>query len=372
MALDNTAEQELEAKKSKDKLGAAELMAHAQRKSGRGAFKIGREVMRLGSGINKLTLAEYVRYELYDSETYSDEDKQRFLGNSTHWPITSEVADRTWDAATEDKWLADTILKAGGQPVPDTVAVIDTGVRNYGATPKLGSADALRDFLTQTELPVFGKVLRGVASLGAFLVESADATHMHLGGIGPMTYEAFLADHVGENQYVVQKVVKNHSFFDAFTSHTATIRMCTFVRNDDVFIPFVVLKLPGGDNIADAFWRPGNVACNLDPATGAILNISTQTQLGLDRHEVHPETGAAMVGEHIPMWDQMLSVTKSAAHMFAPVRYQSLDVALTENGPVIIEINTGGGWDLIQNASATGFLTDEVRDTFRSWGSKLV
>lgn len=372
MALDNTAEQELKAKKSKDKLGATELMAHAQRQSGRGAFNVGREVMRLGSSVGKITLAEYVRYELYDNEQFSDEDKQRFLGVSTHWPITSEVSDRTWDAATEDKWLADTILKAGGQPVPETVAVIDRGVRNYGATPKLGSAAALRDFMTSAELPVFGKVLRGVASLGAFLIESADETHMHLGGIGPMTYEAFLAEHVGSEQYVIQKVVKNHSFFDASTRHTATIRMCTFVRDDDVFIPFTVLKLPGGDNIADAFWRPGNVACNLDPATGEILKISTQTSIGLERHDVHPETGAALLGQRLPLWDQVLEVTKSAANMFAPVRYQSLDVALTENGPVIIEINTGGAWDLIQNASGVGFLTDEVRDTLRGWGSKLI
>jgi hypothetical protein len=54
--------------------------------------------------------------------------------------------------------------------------------------------------------------------------------------------------------------------------------------------------------------------------------------------------------------------------MFQPVRYQSMDVAVTPDGPVLIEINTGGGFDLPQLASGQGFLTDEVCEFFRACG----
>jgi hypothetical protein len=56
------------------------------------------------------------------------------------------------------------------------------------------------------------------------------------------------------------------------------------------------------------------------------------------------------------------------APIFQPVRYQSMDIGITQAGPVLIEINTGGGFDLPQLASGEGFLTDEVRDFFRACG----
>jgi hypothetical protein len=45
-----------------------------------------------------------------------------------------------------------------------------------------------------------------------------------------------------------------------------------------------------------------------------------------------------------------------------------MDIGITQAGPVLIEINTGGGFDLPQLASGEGFLTDEVRDFFRACG----
>ncbi|MEK9661332.1 MAG: hypothetical protein VW644_06305 [Alphaproteobacteria bacterium] len=45
-----------------------------------------------------------------------------------------------------------------------------------------------------------------------------------------------------------------------------------------------------------------------------------------------------------------------------------MDIAITRDGPVLIEINTGGGFDLPQLASGEGFLTDEVGEFFRACG----
>ena len=39
-----------------------------------------------------------------------------------------------------------------------------------------------------------------------------------------------------------------------------------------------------------------------------------------------------------------------------------MDVAITPAGPLLVEINTGGGFNLPRLASGCGFLTDEVRD----------
>ena len=48
-----------------------------------------------------------------------------------------------------------------------------------------------------------------------------------------------------------------------------------------------------------------------------------------------------------------------------------MDVAITPRGPVLIEINTGGGFDLPQLASGRGFLTGDVVEFFAECGVRL-
>ena len=48
-----------------------------------------------------------------------------------------------------------------------------------------------------------------------------------------------------------------------------------------------------------------------------------------------------------------------------------MDIGVTPTGPKLIEINTGGDFDLPQLASGRGFLTDEVQAFFGECGVRL-
>ena len=360
---------------AKNKLSFSELLVHASRKSGKSVGKITRDWWRLHWGKGKLSLLEYITWQVYD-DRFSQKEKEQFISTAVHWPLTEDSCDRTWDAATEDKFLADTILRAHGLPVPETVAVIDHSIRHYGDTPKLSSVHELRDFLTQEgNLPLFGKALRGIGSFGVIHISGADDTHIHLKSMDSVTYEDFLNNLIGDTSYVLQRIVQNHSAIDEFCSATATVRLVVLVREkeNDVRFPLAAFSIPGGGNIADAFfWRSGNACCNVDPANGELQNIITSDGPDLISNDIHPETGADIIGMKLPHWDRLLEIATQAAKLYAPVRYQSLDIALTDEGPVIIEINTGGGFGLPQNASQKGMMTDEVRQFFRDCGSKRV
>lgn len=357
------------ADQSKAKPPISEYLRHAQRKSGRGPFELVREYFRLHRGPGRITLPEYIQYGVYDLQRHGPDGQARFITNTLHWPITHACCDMTWQATTEDKWLCSHILQRSDIPVPETLAVIDRSDRRYPGTHKIDSATALRDFLTSRDLlPVFGKENRGICSFGVFLVEAADAEGLVLKGRGRIGYEACMNELVGDTPYLLQRLERNHDFFQRYTDALATVRLCILLADDGVKIPFAVLKLPARDNVADSFWRPGNLACKLDVASGEILTARTKDPLGTTDHDTHPETGAALVGQRMPMWDRVIDLARNCAPIFQPVRYQSMDVAITDGGPVLIEINTGGGFDLPQLASGEGFLTDEVRAFFRACG----
>jgi hypothetical protein len=77
------------------------------------------------------------------------------------------------------------------------------------------------------------------------------------------------------------------------------------------------------------------------------------------------------MGLTLPHWDKVIEINAKAANLFGPIRYQSTDIAITPSGPVVVELNYGGGFDLPQYASGRGMLTPKVRSFFESFGYDL-
>lgn len=358
---------------TKKKLSAIDYLKYAAQTSGRGFFELALEYGKLHNGQGKLTLEEYVQYRVYQTDTHTPEEQARFITNSLHWSITHVCCDMSWQAVTEDKWLCSNFLKDTSVSVPQTLAVIDKSNRTYPHTHKISTVDQLRDFMVSKDfIPCFGKEIRGICSFGAFQIEEADNRRLHIKNEGWMDYESFLNGFVGETNYIIQQLQKNHKFFDQKTKSLATIRICILLTDNGVKIPFAILKLPADDQLADSFWRPGNIACNLNPLNGEILSVRTKNKFETVDHITHPGTKINLIGDIIPMWDKIINLVHSCAPIFQPVKYQSMDIAVTEQGPVLIEINTGGGFDLPQLASGEGFLTDEVIEFFRACGYKNI
>jgi hypothetical protein len=346
-----------------------DLLRHAQKRSGRRPLEMLREFIRLNRGSGRLTWPEYVQYGVYDRDRYDPGEQARFLTNTLHWPITRVCCDMTWQATTEDKWLCGRLLAGSAIRLPETLAVIDRTARAYPDSHKISTAAQLRDFMRSRDvLPLFGKENRGICSLGAFLALDADERAVLLKGRGWVSYEECLEQLVGTTAYLLQRLERNHAFFDRYTDALATIRVCILVSDESVRLPFAILKLPSPDNVADSFWRPGNLACKVDLPTGRIVTVRSRDAYGTTDHTIHPASGEALLGQTLPMWDQVLDLARRCAPIFQPVRYQSMDIGITPAGPVLIEINTGGGFDLPQLASGEGFLTDEVRNFFGACG----
>ena len=353
-------------------LPSAKYLRHAARKSGRSPVSLAMEFLRLRRGRGRLTLPEYIQYGVFDP-ALTDDERSRFLGQSLHWPIGRHCLDITWCAITEDKWLCERLLDRCGLPVPTTLAVIDPSARSYPGTTRIERPSQLRDLVLAhivKDGSVFGKVNRGIRSIGALLILEGDRERLHLHGEGWMDYETFLAQFVGDAAYILQSRERNHPFLARWTEHLATVRVYVLLGKGggDARIPFTVLKLPSSDNIADNFWRPGNLVCELDPDTGTIRRARTKDALGTTDHALHPITGAPLVGETLPEWGRVLDLARSCAPIFSPIRYQSMDIAITAAGPMLIEINTGGSFSLPQYASGLGFLTEAVREFFLECG----
>ena len=88
-------------------------------------------------------------------------------------------------------------------------------------------------------------------------------------------------------------------------------------------------------------------------------------------NEPHPDTAAPIVGTRIPCWDELLNLVCRVSRVFAGLRTQSWDVAPTDRGPVLLEVNFGGDLNLAQLAYGTGVLDDAFAAHLSRCGYRL-
>lgn len=257
--------------------------------------------------------------------------------------------------------------------MPTTVCVIDTSKRLFPGTLKLDTTEALIEFFqSKPNLPLFAKAQNSMWSAGSFIIEAGDSTHISVKNEEPMTYDDFLDSFISNASYILQETVGKHTFFDGITEATPTVRLINLTNEYGVLTPYAILKLPMGDNIADNFWRPGNLVCSLDIESGEIQTIVSQNENTLIQHESLPGSERKFIGETFPFWKEISELNEDVALLHFLIAFSSTDIAITNEGPVVIEVNSGSALELPQIATGKGFLTDEVREFFKAAGSKII
>jgi hypothetical protein len=344
----------------------------AQKECGKHPFSIVKDLWKLSRGAGHLEPYDYFQYKLYDDKKYSEEARAQFLSEKLHWPITYKCCDQHYQAITEDKWLSYNFLDRFGIRTPETIAVIDQSLRSFGSDIKITSASELRAFLEARNFyPIFAKPNIGIGSYGVFIISEIGDDSVYLEQSDPTTFDDLFENVIGSRTYLLQKFIKNHPVIEAFSPYVATVRLVNLVRPDSVVTPFAVLKIPSSTSIADNYWREDNLIADVDVKSGVIRRAIRGKGVNLEEIIKHPETGENLVGQVLPDWQEVIRVNEFSAQLFSPLRYQSLDIALSSEGPVVVEVNTGCSFELPQFASGKGFLTDDVRNFFESCGWKF-
>lgn len=82
----------------------------------------------------------------------------------------------------------------------------------------------------------------------------------------------------------------------------------------------------------------GGLICTIDDQSGALLEL-TSGDLRRQRLPVHPDTGVAVDGITVPYYAEAKQLACRALGCFPGMGIAGLDIAITEQGPEVIEIN---------------------------------
>ncbi|HKK42323.1 MAG TPA: sugar-transfer associated ATP-grasp domain-containing protein, partial [Bacteroidales bacterium] len=144
------------------------------------------------------------------------------------------------------------------------------------------------------------------------------------------------------SEYLFQKTVSQHSEMDKLSSSSLnTIRIDTFIDKDgqvDVMSSYIRMSIADihVDNISH-----GGCYVGIDIDTGRLKakGYSTIDILGVKVLTNHPRTGIVFEGFTIPKFDEVKDLVRRAASYMPGLRMIGWDVAVTEDGPVLIEGN---------------------------------
>lgn len=101
----------------------------------------------------------------------------------------------------------------------------------------------------------------------------------------------------------------------------------------------------------------GGITCKIDAATGIIASKGCSFDITLPLYDVHPVSGLTLEGFQIPYWGEVRSMCLKAAAKYNDNRCIGWDVAITNNGPLLIEGNHDWGARVWQMPAGKGLKT---------------
>lgn len=345
------------------------------------------EIARLRLGEGRLSPFDYYAYGLYDDSRYSFAEKRAFISRRPR-ELFGGINDPEWKAICDDKLITYGLFQGLRLPHPEIYAVYQPGARTFGPTPCLRTPEAVAAHLRrEMRYPFFGKPIRAGRGIGVSSVERIDRARdvLVLAGGREIPVEEYVRRTptaagagrtpaaAGRSGYLFQERIRQHPLIEGLTGgRIACVRLMILLGPDGPHLFRALWKIAVDDNLTEhTAGQIGNLRCYVDPATGRIERAVQSPRpeeveaYGLDQHgrpiEAHPNTGERITGFELPHWRETVDLCLGAAAALPGVRFQSWDLAVGADGPLLIEVNYHGVIPQSQVPGCRGFYDDEFR-----------
>jgi hypothetical protein len=290
-------------------------------------------------------------------------EKMAFAGHFEDWRWRVDGNPVFYHFLTEDKLVFKRYMLGAGIPVAKLHATI--GARGLGpAGESLATKHDVVKWLAANRMenlfikPLLGSFGVGALSIGCILEDGRTWKRLPS---GTLTAEE-IATHVfggsGHREFIVEERLESHpTLAELMPGVLHTMRVVTLLERD---VKFVAASLRIGTGVVpvDNF-AAGNLVSPIEMATG-ILGVARSNEGDpTERYCRHPVTGAKIQGRRLPRWGEAVRMVTDAALAFPFNVTVGWDVALTPDGPVMVEANDF--WDPGQQAANdSGILRGEL------------
>lgn len=174
---------------------------------------------------------------------------------------------------------------------------------------------------------------------GSIIVKPTDSTGGK--GVEKFTYtnddeaKALYNTLVEHKQLLVEECIKqHHEMSTLYDKSVNTLRMFTFYKDGQAYFLQAVLKI-GNGGVVDNFSSGGMYTYVDDTGTVFVEAIDQADNI----YYKHPISNTQIVSFKVPMFNEAVNLVKECAKVIPEVSYVGWDIAISENGPVLVEGN---------------------------------
>lgn len=136
---------------------------------------------------------------------------------------------------------------------------------------------------------------------------------------------------------VEEYVIQHHDLMALSPSGLNTIRIFTQLSESSVEILGARLRISVNSPVDNL--GAGNLAAPVDIVTGRVTGPAVFSDISKSDCTEHPVTGIRILDFQVPYWKEVLTMVKQAALLYPENRSIGWDIAITEDGPELIEGN---------------------------------
>ena len=362
-----------------------EWAALAERQTGKSLVAQIREINALKATGGQCGASDYYWYRLYDDGYLSGRGRQDFLGWRLQAEFSLALNPRNAVLPAWDKYVFTVMAAAAGLPVAPIRACFHRSARISGALGQhLRSREEVATFLRDPSIyPMFGKPAYSQQGHGSSYLAGYDAATDSLsllaGESTPLDDFLTRLDHSVDPRY--HKPECGYLFQDSLTLAPEIRAITNWPAICGVRI--ICLNGPEGAKPIRAIWKVatppnhvdnfslgkhGNLLADVDLESGVVSKLLGGLWPKTRIFPKHPASDRAVDGFRLPGWDQVLDACKRGGEAFPLMKIHHWDFALTDRGPLILELNDVGATEMVQ-LHGRGLLTPETRDFLKRYAN---
>ncbi len=246
----------------------------------------------------------------------------------------------------DDKNAFESMIKGYAVSYPKTIFKTLKNTIYDGDMGIVSNNDCFHQTLKNTNSPIlFCKPADcGSGGNGIFILKRRHNLYFDEKGI-EFSFEYLLR--MSNEDWIIQETVENcQELKDIYEYATNSFRVLTYFKpGEGARVIYCILKFGNNKAYTDNA-HTGGVYVKVDTENGNLAN--TAYDENLRSYKTHPLTGVEFGGKRVSDIDQVVSLAEKLGNIFPSLTFIGWDIAMTPEGPIVLEGNSSPGLTIIQ------------------------
>ncbi len=308
---------------------------------------------------------QYYRFDLFRKDCKLQlEEMKKYVPHYFLFNLFYPLSFKDYGILCEDKLLSYAMLKAYEIAQPKLLFCFDNNRFFSSENAPLLPEEVNTVINASATEKLFIKPRFGVGGKGIFVFRKEE--NRYVDDQQNVLDHNFFLNVLKDGFYIVQEgLVQHASINNIYPNSVNTFRIVTECIEGEARILFSILRMgSGGQQVDNA--SSGGMYIKINSDNGQLNDFAYTTDRST--FNAHPDTNFIFKGAVLENWAEAKSFALEAAIQFREIKYLGWDVAVSTDGPSIIEFNHHPGVGIVQDCY--GGIRDDLKIVPKEWWYK--